>query len=259
MLLGAAAMCLLMTAAEPRPIAMAPLDAPGIEEKERGFYEGHLQLALRRYGLPVETVADTEARLGRDALRLCTEKDFSGCPAAAPAYEAVVVGSMSRSDTGTTGHFLVVSAEGALLASETVSSPDTRTFLDAMTAAAGRLAPRAATKLGLESPVDAPLRGAAVYPFVAGGVLIGTGAYFLVAAASNSNTLKNPSSSLPDAVSARDSGPKNLALGITLTTLGVASTIVGIVFFAPGAEHKPLVRLDVDPVGQRVAISGALP
>jgi hypothetical protein len=50
-----------------------------------------------------------------------------------------------------------------------------------------------------------------------------------------------------------------LTLGIALTSLGVVSTVVGILFYAPGAERKPLVRLDVDPMHQRLVLAGALP
>ena len=257
--LSAAVLLIVATATPPR-IGMSPLHSQGLEEQQRVFYEDQLRLVLRRYGLPVETVDETRAGFGAEALEACTLREPAGCTGGQGTYAGIFVSDISLSEKGYSGQLAVVDpASGGLIAAETVSAPDARAFLDGCSTAGDRLAKRTADKLRLEIPADAPLRGAAVYPLVAGGVLIGTGAYFLFAAASDSNTVKSRSVSLTEAVNARDSGPTNLALGITLTSLGVISTVVGIVFYAPGAERKPLVRLSVDPLHQRLALSGALP
>lgn len=253
-----AAVILLFTTAGPPRVGMVPLSTQGFTEEQRTFYEDHLRRALLRFGLPVDSVDETRTLTGGNELDGCALKTPTGCRV--ESYAGIVVGELTSSDQGYSGQLAVVDpVSGGLLAAETFASSETRSFLDAVTAAADRIAQRTARRLNYDIPPDAPLRGAAVYPLVAGGALIATGAYFLASASSDSSTLKSSSVPLGEAVSARDSGPRNLTLGITLTTLGVASTIVGIVFYAPGAERKPLVRLSVDPVGQRVALSGALP
>jgi len=257
----AAALVVLVTATTAPPrIGMAPVSASGVEESERAFYETHLQRALLRYGIPLDSVEETSTRAGAEALRECTEPHPAGCIAARGAYAAIVVSRVTHRDGAYQGQFAVVdTSSGGIVAAETVSAPDVRAFLDGCTSAAKKLADQIASRFSMSLPADAPHRGAAVYPLVAGGVLIGTGVYFLVAASSDSSALKSPSTSLSDAVTAKSNGPRNLALGITLTSLGVVSTVVGIVLYAPGAERKPLVQLHVDPFQQRLAISGVFP
>lgn len=257
---AAAVIVLLTTTASAPRIGMVPVVVEGFSDDQRGFYEDLLRRALLHYGLPVDSIDETQTAAGADALQGCALKTPGGCRVGQGGYAGFFVADLSSSEQGYTGQLGVADAtSGTLLASETFSSPDVRAFLDACRAAVDRIVQRTASRLRYDIPRDAPLRGVAVYPLVAGGALIAGGAYFLFAAASDSNTLTSRNVPLGDAVSAKDNGPKNLTLGITLTTLGVASTIVGVVFYAPGAERRPLVRLDVDPVGQRIALSGALP
>ena len=254
------AVLLLFSASSAGRIGMAPLATEGLSDSERSFSEENTRQAFRRYGLPIDGVQDTETRVGTAALEACSLKDPRGCIATKGVYQAIIVGDVKSSVEGYSGQLAAVdTANGSIIAAESFASPDSRGFLDARLAATRRLSNRIAAQLGVDIPLDAPLRGISVYPLVAGGVLIATGTYFLLEASSDSNALKSPSTSFPDAVNARNSGSTNLTLGIALTSLGVISTIVGVVFYAPGAERKPLVRLQVDPFQQRIALSGVLP
>ena len=255
----AAALTLLLAAEPPPAVGQIRWRGSELDPAQRTMYEQHFRAALRRYGLPVDTADATEARLGATLVEQCAD-DWTRCGLARGMYRALVVGQIWPAGSGFRAHYGIVStASGALVASEEIEAPDPRQFLDAEIGLAQRMARKSAAELGLELPVDAPLRGAAVYPFIGGTVLVGAGTYFLVAASSASNTLKNPASPLDEATGARNSGSRDLVLGATLTGLGLASLVVGIVFYAPGAENKPLARFEVDPVGQRVAVTGVLP
>ena len=249
----------LAAAGTPVRVAEAPFEGHGLSSEQMRFYEKHVRAALRRYGLPVDTVDESQQRAGSEAVDRCGA-DAEACSALRGAYPGVVRGKIVLGAQGSSAHLTVVdTATGANLASEDVSAPDTHALLDGLIEASGRLASRSAQSLGIEFQPDAPLRGYAVYPLVAGGVLIGTGAYFLVKAANDSSTLKGTGGSLNDAVNARNSGSTDLTLGLVLTGVGVASTVVGVIFYAPGAERKPLVSLSVEPTRGMVVMRGALP
>lgn len=240
-------------------VAEAPFEGNGVSADQLGLYERQVRSALRRCGLPVDTVEESRETAGAELLDACGTS-VDACRRLQGVYPAVLVGEFIQTVDMLGAHLTVVdTASGRSLASEDVRSLDSRAFLDGLTAASSRLAETSAIALGLKFEPDAPLRPYAVYPLVAGGVLIGTGIYFLIQANSDANTLKNNAGPLDPAVAARNSGPTNQTLGWVLTSVGVASTIVGVILFAPGAERRPLVAVSVDPTRGMLTFRGALP
>ena len=249
----------LAAANVPIRVAEVPFSGREIPAEQTVLYERNVRLALRRYGLPVDTIDESRQRAGDEAVDRCGQAP-DGCTALKGAYRAVVRGEFEHSDKGLTGRLTVVDTTNATsLAAEDVSAPDARAFLDALVDASGRLAATSAEGLHLEFQPDAPLRGVAVYPFVAGGVLLVSGTVFLIKAASDSGTLTGNTPSLNEAVQAKNSGSASLTTGLILTGLGVASTIVGIVFYAPGAERRPLVTVGAEPSRGMLLVRGDLP
>ena len=258
-MLGTLVAVCLAAAGTPLRVAEAPFVVRDLPPEQTALYERNVRLALRRYGLPVDTVDESRQRAGVEAVDRCGQAPGS-CTGLKGAYPAVVRGEFEQSDRGLIARLSVVdTASGTSFAAEDVSAPDGRTFLDALSDASGRLAAKSAEGLHLEFQPAAPLRGVAVYPLVAGGVLLASGTFFLIKAAGDSGTLTGNTASLNAAVQAKNAGSASLTTGLILTGLGVASTIVGIVFYAPGAERRPLVTVGAEPSRGMLLVRGDLP
>jgi hypothetical protein len=241
--------------ADPLPPDLAVTPFTGTASDDNlAFVQQHVIYWVRRWGQPCDDPKQVEARLGLDGLR--------GLSAAQGPYAAALNGTF---DVGPGSYIVVLVVkglkDGAEWATIAVSAPTLVELLDKLSDAAHEIAETVARRTG--RPVVhyvPPTRPYSTIAFAAGGALLATGAVFFILSGVEDGKLSNPSTSLPDAVSARNAAKTYAIVGYSLTAAAAAGLVVGLFLFKPGATPPaPGVSVSVDPVHGMVLVSGPLP
>ncbi|MGO9829317.1 MAG: hypothetical protein ACLPJH_04200 [Myxococcaceae bacterium] len=254
LLSGTPAAVAAQTTTPPPELAVVPFTGDSAPEGSLPYVQQHVIHWVRRWGQPCDDPKEVEARLGPEGTRRLY--------AAKGPYSAVLTGSL----TVLPGQWTLVLTvtglkDGTRWTTATVTAPSLVELLTALTDTARDLAQ--AVSRGSGRPTlnyVPPTRKYSTAAFISGGALIATGAVFFILSGVEDGKLSNKATSLPDAVSARNAANTYAIVGYSLTAVGAASLVLGLLLFHPGATPPaPALSLSVDPARGMVLVGGRLP
>jgi hypothetical protein len=238
----------------PPELAVLPFTSATAPESSLAYVQQHVVHWIRRWGQSCDDPKEVEARTGPDGLLELY--------AATGPYAAVLNGTLIVDADKWTVVLVVTGTRGGVRWMDaTITAPSLIDLLDALSETARDIA--ATVKRNTGRPVLTyvpPSRPYATVAFVVGGAALATGAVFFIFSGVENGKLSNPTTSLPDAVSARNAAKTYSVLGYSLAAAGIIGLAAGAFLFKPGAKlPAPAVSVFVDPARGMVLIGGPLP
>lgn len=252
---------LVLAQATPLKVAAPDFQVVGVEPTLAGIFHERFVSGLGGAGLEVTTQRDINQLLGMER-----QRQLLGCPpeegsclaelAGALGVEAIVMGSLARTESGLLVNLRVLNAvDGAPLETPSARVPSQDALLDWLDATGAALRAKLLQRF---RPSEVKAEAAPTWvPGVVGGVLLAGAAACFTVSALDYAALTSNTPLTGDIGAVRGTGEALQWAGIGLAVLGAAGVVWSIVW---GASQPP-VKVSVAPTREGVVfgLSGVLP